>query len=161
MKDIKLAIYEWPEEVDAATRAAAPEKLVSLIDGGRDGIEAEEWFINQGNKVAGFLISQFKKIDDEKGFQDRMAMTEVMVLDRTLCKMDGYLARKWNSTDMITHVSTEKYARARLKRWNAWWMRGYWKQHTKPWDPRVDEVDPDAPKPEDVEGRGFGGEKDK
>ena len=146
MKDIELQIHDWPEEVDAATRAAAPEKLEALILGGRDGIEAEEWFIAQGNKIAGFLISQFKKIEDEKGFENRMAMTELMVLDRTLCKMDGYLARKWNSTEQITHVSTDKYARARLKRWTAWWLRGYWKEHTKPWDPREDEIDPDAPK---------------
>lgn len=158
MSDIELRIVEWPEDVGEDVRSQAETHVAALINGGRESREAEAWFIEQGNKVAPALISEFKRRVDANGMESKSAMGDLMVIDRMLFKMDGFPARKWNSTETITHASSPSFAMARMKRWVAWWDNGYWREPVKPWDPRFDEIDPDAPKPKDDEvGRDFGG----
>lgn len=156
LKDVQLKTFDWPDEVDEETRAQAELQVENLWIGGRDGADAEEWFVEQGNKLAGRLISEFPRIQQEYGLEDRRAKTDFMVLDRILSKMDGYIARKWHSTHPITHVSTESIIEKRLKQWTVWFDMGYWSEPVRPWDPRVDEEDSaeDGAKPKPKE-RGF------
>lgn len=158
LKNIKLKKFDWPEEVDAATRAKAEEYLDYMLEqGGREADEGEEWFIKQGRKMGGRLISEFIRIHEQYGF-DRQGNMRFMILDRTLSQIDGTVERKWNSRQRISHVTSEAVAMGRLKRWTSWWDQGLWKTDPiEPWDPRKDEVDPEAKKTkEDEKGREFG-----
>ena len=113
--------------------------------------------MQKGRIMCGRLISEFPVIVEKDGM-GRQGMTKLMVLDRTLSKIDGTLEREWNSRTRITHVTDEKIAMGRLKRWTYWWDSGLWKTDpVKPWDPREDEVDPEAEKDKQgKEGQGFG-----
>ncbi len=158
IKNITLETFDWPDEVDAATRAAAEEHLENMVEvGGRDGRDGEEWFIKQGRKLCGRLISEFPSIVERDGM-GRMGMTKLMVLDRVLSSIDGTLEREWRSRQRITHVTDEKLAMSRLKRWTWWWKSGLWKEApVKPWDPRTDEIDEEAKKKKEEDaGKGFG-----
>ncbi|MDJ0973753.1 MAG: hypothetical protein QNJ98_04780 [Planctomycetota bacterium] len=156
VSQIELKKFDWPDEVDAATRAAAEEHLENMVEiGGRDGRDAEDWFRAQGRKICGRLISEFPVIIERYGME-RQGMMRLMVIDRVLSTIDGTLEREWKSRQRIHHVSDPKIAMARLKRWTYWWESGLWKDTpVKPWDPREDEVDPEAAKKDDA-GRGFG-----
>ena len=87
LRKIELKKFDWPDEVDAATRAAAEEHLENMVEiGGRDGRDAEDWFRQQGRKICGRLISEFPVIVERYGME-REGMMRLMVLDRVLSSL--------------------------------------------------------------------------
>ncbi len=139
LSEIELEVFEWPAEVDDATRALAEQHLETMLEvGGDDGRRSEAWFVAQGRPLAGRLISEFPEIVEAHFFHRdarvlREGMLRLAVLDRTLSRLDGTVASKWKSRTLITQVTDRMLALARLKRWTWWWKSGLWK--SDPVDP--------------------------
>ncbi len=142
LKNINLKVFDWPDEVPAETRGKVEEAIENLYLGGRDGIDAEAYLVKEGHKICGRIISEFKTVTDEFGLDSREGMSRLMVLDRTLRKIDGYQERRWRRYEPIKHASAESYAMSGMKIWVHWWDSGEWKEEPrKPWDPRIDSKD--------------------
>jgi hypothetical protein len=162
MSKVDLEIFPWAEDIDAETRAKAEEGIKAMYVGGRDWIDAEEWFVAQGPKLAGRLISEFKTIQDSPGLEDRLGKSYVGALDATLRKMDGWMERKWKELDPVRASSHPNYVLRSCQRWTWWWKYDEWKNNPrKVWDPFEDESDESetgikGPEKKDDGKKGFG-----
>ncbi|MGE0192804.1 MAG: hypothetical protein AB7T63_12280, partial [Planctomycetota bacterium] len=137
---VELQVFDWPEEVDAAIRTEADTHIEGIRRGGRDGREAEEWFVKQGRPVAVRLVSEFKRLADESNnFEDGPRNNEfrsiAAAVDSTLRKIDGWMERRFEMEDPLRHNTPGSTVMAVAKRWTLWWQEGYWKNDPlPPWD---------------------------
>lgn len=162
---VELQEFPWLEEVDAAIRAQAEDKIADIRRGARDGEEATKWFVQQGRPVASRLISEFKKLSDaSNGFEDgprnNEARSIAAAIDSTLRKMDGFLERTYDMQDeLLRHNSPQSRVVTVAKRWTLWWEKGIWKDDPQPpWDAFVDgeaaaKAEQDALQDEAADGR--------
>ncbi|MHC5011814.1 MAG: hypothetical protein ACYTG6_12865 [Planctomycetota bacterium] len=141
----EIQTYPWPEDVTGEERNKIDEAVHNALEvGGRDGLEAEEYLVSMDLKAAGRLISEFVRVKTEYGLTDPEGLARMMVIDRTLRKIDGVMERFFNHRDSIKPVTPESQVMWVLKRWNWWWDLERYRRRYEPWDPRVDEDDPDA-----------------
>ena len=137
-----LQVFEWPEDIDAETRAKAEEGIKAMYAGGRDWTDAQDWFIEQGHKLCGRLISEFKTISDSPGFEDRLGRSYASAIDATLRKIDGWMERKQKQRDPIRASSSPTFVKKIAKKWTWWWKNDVWVDDPeKIWDPFEDEDD--------------------
>lgn len=159
IRSMKLEIHEWPDEVDAETRTQVEEAIAAVHAGGRDGIEAKDFLISKGRPVAGRIISEFKKISESPGFDNRDGASQAGMFDAILRKIDGWQERRFREQNQIRHMSREKFIMQIAQRWTAWWTSGEWKRNPrKPWDPFEDSWDDvdGSKKKKKGKGQGFG-----
>jgi transcription initiation factor TFIIIB Brf1 subunit/transcription initiation factor TFIIB len=140
----EVQTYPWPRDVTAEERNAIDEAVRTAIEqGGRDGADAERYLVGMDLKAAGRLISEFKRLKDEYGFESPEGLSRMMVIDRTLRRIDGMMERFFNAREALRSVSPPNEAERIVKRWNWWYDLEKWRVRMKPWDPRVDEADED------------------
>lgn len=141
---VQLQSFEWPDEVDAGTRAQVEDAIINLYRGGRDGVEAGDWLVSQGHVVCGRLISEFKTIKASPGFDNREGASMASVIDGTLRRIDGFIEREWKETARIRAwgiYAAPSFIDRTARRWTWWWKTGEWKTNPqRPWDPH-EEVD--------------------
>ncbi len=139
ISNVKLQRFEWPEELDAATKTQIEDSIMQMYRGGRDGVEAGEWLVNKGHIVAGRLISEFKAIKESPGFDNREGASMASVIDGTLRRIDGFIEREWKETAKIRAwgiYAAPSFIERTAKRWTWWWKHDEWKTNPqKPWDP--------------------------
>ncbi len=148
LSTVTIKKFDWPEEVDEATRPKVEEAIENLMRGGRDGIEAADYLVGLGRPVAGRLISQFKVIEESPGLDSREGKSMLGAVDNVLRKIDGWIERRWEEEKRIQHFSTPSFVMGIMRRWTYWWENDVWKDDPRdPWDPHVDDWDdPDRKK---------------
>jgi hypothetical protein len=142
---VELRTHAWPDDVDGAVRAQADQAIQKMYAGGRDGVEAADWFVKQGRPAAGRLINEFRAIEESPGFDKREGAAMAMVIDGTLRRIDGQIERFWEERERIRAwgaYASPQFIERIAKRWTWWWIEGEWKDNPrKPWDPFEDESD--------------------
>ena len=142
---VELTTHAWPDDVDGAVRAQADQAIQKMYAGGRDGMEAGDWFVKQGRPAAGRLISEFRAIEESPGFDKRDGAAMAMVIDGTLRRIDGQIERYWEERERIRAwgaYASPQFIERIAKRWTWWWIEEEWKDNPrKPWDPFEDETD--------------------
>lgn len=145
------SLQSWTAPAELQVSAEEKEKIERAVEmavhgAGRDMREAQDLLVSLDRKAIWRLVSEFKTIQDSRGFEDRQGLIKASIVDRTLRKIDGYMERKCGVREQIKAESSPDWALNVAKRWNGWLERGLWKSKLAPWDPRVDEADEPADK---------------
>ncbi len=142
---IQLKTHAWPDEIAGATRAQADKALETVYKGGRDAVEAADWLVKQGRPMAGRIISEFRAIESNPGFDNRQGASMAANIDGMLRRIDGQIERFWDERERIRAwgaYAAPSFIQRIAKRWTWWWVEEEWKVNPhKPWDPFEDESD--------------------
>ncbi|MFM8980015.1 MAG: BRcat domain-containing protein [Planctomycetia bacterium] len=141
-----VSLQSWTAPAELQVSAEEKEKIERAVEmaihgAGRDMREAQDLLVTLDRKAIWRLVSEFKTIQDSRGFEDRQGLIKASIVDRTLRKIDGYMERKCGVREQIKAESSPDWALNVAKRWNGWLERGLWKTKLAPWDSRVDEAD--------------------
>jgi hypothetical protein len=142
---IVVAEQPWPDSVDAATRTRVEALIPKLYEGGRDGVEARDALIRAGRPICGRLISEFRLIQREQGFDNREGASRAAVIDGLLRSIDGQVERFWKHTERVRAwgiYAAPSFIKRVAGYWNWWWSSGEWSKTPRaPWVPQEDGTD--------------------
>jgi hypothetical protein len=137
--------YPWRDDVTGEERNAIEQAVRTAVEeSGADARDAQDWLVTMDLKAAGRLVSEFKRLKDEYGLEDPEGLARMQVVDRVLRRIDGVQERTFRTTTQIKPVSPVSAVEKIMRQWNWWWDLEKWRIRHKPWDPRVDEADPDS-----------------